>query len=275
MLAVAETNAAQLDIWNGDSGAFWAAHADTIERTLEACDGPLLASLTATDRVLDVGCGTGATTRAAAGRAHLGKVLGVDLSAGMLAEARRRAAHLPNVAFTQADAQAHRFTLSDPAGFDAVISRTGTLYFGDPPAAFANLRRALRPGGRLAMLVWQELSQNPWLQLVHTAYAAPPPPPGTGPFSLSDPAQTRELLERAGFTGVAGAEVRRPMWFGPTADDARALLSGLAGWLLAGRPPAAIAAANRALREALVEHGTPAGVLLPAATWLITARATP
>jgi ubiquinone/menaquinone biosynthesis C-methylase UbiE len=122
-------------------------------------------------RVLDIGCGSGQSTRDAARLARDGSALGVDLSESMLAEARRRASTegLANVEFLRADAQVHAF---DTATFDLAISRFGSMFFSDRTAAFANIASALRPGGRVALLVWQATARNEWIMVVRESMAA-------------------------------------------------------------------------------------------------------
>ena len=167
------TNQRQYDIWDGTDGAYWAANAERFERSLAQYDDALFAAAAVkpADRVLDVGCGTGSTTRIAASAASSGTATGVDLSAAMLDVARRRAAGegLTNVTFTQADAQVQPF---GAAAFDLALSRTTAMFFGDPAAAFANLARALGRSGRLVLLVWQGLHQQEWMLEIRTALAA-------------------------------------------------------------------------------------------------------
>ncbi|MGY1679107.1 class I SAM-dependent methyltransferase [Geodermatophilus sp. SYSU D01176] len=271
-------NAAQLRAWDGDEGRRWATHADVLERSTAGYDAALwdAAALTPTDRVLDVGCGTGSTTRAAARQAGAGTVLGVDLSGPMLEVARRRAAAegLTNVSFLQADAQVHPFP---EASVDVVVSRAGAMFFADPVAAFTNLARALRPGGRLALLVWQGADRNEWFRALTTALAAgrepPAPPPGApGPFAFADPARVREVLTAAGLAEVAVAGHEQPEWFGPDAAAAEDLVLELLGWLLDDLDEAGRAAALAALRDTLTAHEQPDGVRFASAAWLVTAR---
>src|SRR5213078_2579136 len=143
------SNAGQVGAWDGSEGAFWTAQARRFDETLANCHGPFLAAAAVRerDRVLDVGCGTGQATRDVARVAVNGSALGIDLSSQMIALARRTAAAegLDNVQFRHADAQIHPFESAD---FDVVISRMGSMFFGDPVAAFTNLNRVLRPGGR-------------------------------------------------------------------------------------------------------------------------------
>ena len=166
------------------------------------------------EQVLDVGCGAGLTTRQAARAAGTGSALGVDVSPRAIERARElaRAEGLGNVAFEHGDAQVHRFP---PGRFDLAMSRFGTMFFGDPAAAFANIGRALRPGGRLVMLVWQAHDRNEWNVALHRALGAEDPaalvPAGLDPFSLADPPAVTGLLESAGFAGVAFTDVREPM----------------------------------------------------------------
>jgi len=163
------------------------------------------AGLRAGQRVLDVGCGAGGTTRAAARLTAPGEVTGVDLSAPMLELARASAqeAGLGNVAFHQDDVQVRRFGADR---FDAVISRFGVMFFEDPVAAFTNLASATRPGGRLAFVCWQPLATNEWLTLPEAALAAHVPPPddfgtqdGPGMFAFADEARVRSVLAAAGW----------------------------------------------------------------------------
>ncbi len=172
-IEVDPTNREQLAAWNGDEGAYWSAKADYFDRSIAAYHAPFMeaARIGRSDRVLDIGCGAGQTTLDAARQAPAGSVLGVDLSDQLLEVARQRAAAagVTNVSFLQADAQIQPF---EPASFDVAISRTGAMFFGDHGAAFANVRAALRAGGRLVLLSWQPLAANEWLQAIATSLAA-------------------------------------------------------------------------------------------------------
>lgn len=273
------TNHAQEQAWDGTEGAYWATHAEQFDHALRHYqpDFHAAAGIGADDRVLDVGCGTGLTTRAAARAAPAGEALGVDLSTRMidLARSLAEADGVPNARFERADAQVHPFPA---AGFDAVISRTGAMFFGRPDVAFANLARALRPGGRLTLLTWQTAARNEWIGAFARALAGrePPEPPvgAPGPFSLSDPDHVRALLGDAGFADVRVDGLARPMIYGRDAEEAHAFVLGLLGWMLEGRSHAEREQASEALRTTLEEHGSPDGVALASATWLVTARRT-
>ncbi|WP_448612263.1 class I SAM-dependent methyltransferase [Geodermatophilus sp. URMC 60] len=273
-------NADMASAWNGEEGEDWAARADRFDAASAAFDPALLgaAGIAAADRVLDVGCGAGISTRAAARVAVDGRATGIDLSAPLLAEARRRSAvaGLTNTTFVQGDAQVHPF---EPGGHDLVISRFGAMFFGDPVAGFGNIARALRPGGRLALLSWQPLARNEWLLLIRRALAAGrplPEPPGDapGPFGLSDPDRVRRILTAAGFEAVELTEVPGVVRLGADGEDAFDFVSGLGltRGLLGGLDDGARQAALDELRAALVEHETPDGVLLDAWAWLTTAQ---
>jgi SAM-dependent methyltransferase len=229
------------------------------------------------DRVLDIGCGTGQTTRQAARAAVTGSVVGVDVSAPMLAWARRLSDDegLANITYVQADAQVHRFP---PSHFDLCISRFGTMFFADPVAAFTTIGRALRPEARLVLLVWQQRDRNEWATAIRRALTTAPPPPG-GPdaFSLADPTVTEGILAAAGFTEVAFADVHEPVSYGPdsaTALDAVLRLLKLED-LLADLDAAAAERARTRLRATLEAHTTAGGVHFDSRAWIVTARRHP
>ncbi|GAA1540918.1 class I SAM-dependent methyltransferase [Dactylosporangium maewongense] len=216
------------------------------------------------DRVLDVGCGTGQTTRAAARAATAGSALGVDISGPALATARTRSAGLSNIAFEEADAAVHAFP---PAQFDVCLSRFGTMFFADPAAAFTNIALALRPGARLAMLVWQAADRNEWSTVVGEALSAAPRPAA---FSLADPASTGTVLTAAGFTDMVFTDVHEPVYYGP--DPSAAFDAVMYLERAAGTDPDP--SARRRLHEAVTAHATPAGVTFDSRAWLITAHRT-
>ncbi len=275
--APAPSNREQAMAWDGDEGRYWAAHADRFDESLRAYQPTFLAAaeLSPDDRVLDVGCGAGQTSIDAAQVATAGSVLGVDLSGAMLEVARQRAsaAGLANVQFVQADAQVHPF---EPASFDVVIGRTSAMFFGDPVAAFANLASALRPGGRLVLLVWQGIEHNEWIRCILGAMAAgrdlaPPPPGAPGPFALSQPDRVRSLLTGAGFDEPDLRDLRERMYFGPTPEEATTFMHGLNAWMLQDLDEVGRARALDALHRTMREHDGPDGVTFDSATWLITA----
>ena len=232
--------------------------------------------ISAGDEVVDIGCGTGLTTREAARAAAPGRALGVDVSERMLERARQLtvAERLDNVYYELGDAQVHRF---DPAGFDVAISRFGTMFFADPAAAFANIAAALRPGARLVLLVWQRREANDWMRAIDAALgdAAQAPQPGADPFSLGDPEATTGILEGAGFDSLHFEDVREPVLYGHDLDAALAIVRGFqdTSAALARLSDGEAARTVKRLRETLAAHySDERGVALDSRSWLITAR---
>ena len=265
--------------WDGAEGDSWVDREEHHDLALAAHTRELFAAAAVrpADRVLDIGCGCGSTTREAARAAADGGALGVDLSTAMLERARQRADEedVPNVAFERADAQVHPF---ETAHYDVFMSRFGAMFFGDPPVAFTNLARATRPAGRVALLVWQELARNEWLTAPRAALAVgrtlPEPPVGApGPFGLADRDQAREVLERAGFDRVEFDDVDAPFVFGTDPDDAWAFTRNIPPvlGLLQGLDAADTARALDALRTTIDDHATADGVVFGSRAWLVRA----
>ena len=264
-------NVEQARAWDGAEGAHWARHAARFEESTAAYDRVLFeaAAITPGMRVLDVGCGSGSTTREAARRAAPGQVVGVDLSAAMIDVARGHGT--PGAVYLRADAQVHPFA---DAAFDVVVSRTGASFFADPAAAFANLARAMRPGARLALVTWRRMADNAWAREILralTGSAPPEPPPGPGPFGLADRCATRDLLGGAGFDGVQIGPESADLVLGRTPDEAVELVTGLFEWLLPPSGSTERTAVLDTLRATLTSFHGPGGVALPSAAWLVTA----
>jgi SAM-dependent methyltransferase len=230
------------------------------------------------EHVLDIGCGSGQTTCEAARMAHRGSAFGIDISAAAIERARElaRAQRIHNVTFVRADAQVHRFP---QARFDLAISRFGTMFFADPVAAFANVGRALRPAGRLVMMVWQAHERNEWDVAIRQSLAAPGgsaavASAGPDPFSLADPPTATGILEAAGFADVTFTDVHEPVYYGP---DVSAALDWVRGYactknLLDRLDPAAAARALGRLRMMLAAHMSDNGVWFDSRAWVVTAR---
>jgi len=210
--------------------------------------------------------------------AQAGSALGVDISVSAIERARElaEAQGVRNVTFERADAQVHRFPRER---FDLAISRFGTMFFADPVTAFSNIGRALRPGGRLVMMVWQAHDRNEWDVAIRRSLTGPEGSAavafaGPDPFSLADPPAVTKILEAAGCVGVTFTDVREPMYFGP--DVATAL-----DWIrdfactreaLNRLDPAAAARALGRLREMLTAHRCDKGVRFDSRAWIVTAR---
>jgi SAM-dependent methyltransferase len=219
------------------------------------------------ERVLDIGCGAGQTTRDAARAASDGNAVGIDISAPMIARAVELAAAegVRNVRFEQGDAQTHAFP---PQGFDVAISRFGTMFFSDAIAAFRNIRSALAAGGRLVMMVWQAREANEWSMAVHGDRAQ-----STAAFSLADPATVERVLDAAGFGNTAFHDVHEPVYYG---DSVEAALDWI-GQFKATRDTlqsldAVSADHERArLRAIVAQHHRDHGVWFDSRAWIISA----
>jgi len=251
-------------------------HASGYDRELQRFDARFrpACDVQGADRVLDVGCGTGWSTRAAARAAREGGALGVDVSAPSIERARALALAegLGNVAFVRGDAQLHPFA---PGGVDRVISRFGTMFFHDADAAFGNLARALRPAGRLVMMVWQAADRNEWDVALHEALAeGGRPGVGSAAFSLADPSRTTRLLAAAGFVDVDVTDVDEQVWYGPDVDAAEAWVRSFSctGELLGRLDHDDAERGLDRLRETLSAHLGDDGVWFDARAWIVTAR---
>lgn len=275
-------NAEWIRRWATDEGQHWVAETERYDNINSGFGAAMLddAALRPGERVLDIGCGNGASTIEAARRVRPGgTVLGVDVSPLMLRRARERAtaAGMDEIEFVEADAQVYGF---GDGRFDVVISRNGVMFFDDPNAAFANLARALYPGGRLAFTAPQGFGRNPWI-MVAGAAAAPhigmPPglvPNAPGPLGLADPKRIRDVLDGARFTAVRIEELSGPIHIGHDVDDAVAFLRSMpiVRDLLAAASPEKRAAAVDAVREAITPYAGPGGVVMEGnGAWLVVA----
>ena len=229
------------------------------------------------DRVLDIGCGTGQTTRDAALVASDGDALGVDIDAGMIARARELADRegVPNARFEVGDAQVHPFR---SGAFDVAISRFGTMFFSDPDMAFRNIARAVRVGGRLVMMVWQAHDRNEWAVAIDQALGirdrGVAAAPGSDPFSLAEPPTVRRILAAAGFADGEFNDVDVPVYYGEDVDAALAFVGRFANVSEAlSRPGQRAAGTIRArLRAMLESRASERGVWVGSRAWIITAR---
>jgi SAM-dependent methyltransferase len=273
-------NADMAEYWNGRPAEVWVTEAERFDSLLAPFGHRLLtaAVLKPGERVLDIGCGNGAVSLATARAVGVsGRVTGLDLSAPMLGVARRRADEQRiDVAFVQGDAQ----TASFDEPFDVVLSRFGVMFFDEPEAAFANLAKATRPGGRLCFVCWQQMFANEWIavpamaMVAHVGIPELPEPGAPGPFALADTQRTKGLLESAGWSEVAIEEHMDGMEMGRDPEDVLAfMLSDEMGRrLVDGKDPEAVRTGTQAALDALRPYATPDGVVLGGACWLVTAR---
>jgi len=285
MAATAGPNEEQVAYWNEVAGPKWVALCDVLDAQLAPLGADAIdrAAPREGERVVDVGCGCGSTSLELARRVGpRGSVLGVDVSGPMLEEARRRAdeAGLAQLDFERGDAQ----VLALPeAGADLVFSRFGVMFFADPVAAFANLRRALADGGRLAFLCWQPIGENPWMLVPalaaaeHVELPAPAGPDAPGPFAFGDPERVRRILGDAGFRGAACEDYRGRVTVGAGLPLDRIIdflqQMGPAGRALQDAPAETRAAAAAAMREAVAPYDTGDGLAMDFAAWIVSARA--
>lgn len=230
-------NTHQYEAWNGYEGRHWADNHDRYDAMVGSMNRALFraADIQPTDRVLDIGCGAGLTTRRAAIKAPEGHAHGIDLSGPMLARARELAAkkEVPNVSFEQADAQVHPF---ERASFDVAISRGGVWYFADSTEAFTNIASALRAGGRLAVMTpaKEELQVEEFPDLFGIMWEFLPEAPSfsvdddmTGADTLSTPEAVAEVLAAAGFVEVRSVPTRVEMFLGRSVEEAAKFLFGM------------------------------------------------
>jgi SAM-dependent methyltransferase len=233
------------------------------------------------ERFVDIGCGAGATTLEIGRRVGPdGSVLGVDLSGPLLRVARQLARRdgVTNVRFVEADAATYRF---EARSLDGVVSRFGVMFFDDPTQAFAHVRRALRAGGRLAFVCWQQGLANEWITVPGSVIVQHLPMPqlgetgGPGLFALADEALVRSTLAQAGFAEIEIEPLVLPQRFGDDIDDAISFMmqTQIAAVMLSGAEPQQLAAAMQSIRDALEPHQREDGVYLDGAAWLVSARA--
>jgi SAM-dependent methyltransferase len=276
------SNAAQIEFWNSAASRAWADQHERMDRAVAEVTKALLdlAAPQPGERVLDIGCGSGTTVLKLAARVGPdGYVLGADIADHSVARARERIADagLQHADAIVADVSVQPF---GPNSFDLSFSRFGVMFFSDPAAAFANVRRAMKSGGRLALAVFRAAADNLWPNspLAAVRHLLPPiPVPGAddpGPFSWADPGRVHRILEGAGFREVSLTPLDPLIQLGGSAAEAAQfmMLFGPLTRLL----PALSAPQRDAVRSALEGffegHTTPQGVVLPAANWVVRAR---
>lgn len=276
-------NSEQIKAWNNVSGPNWVAQQDSFDQRLGALGLATMdrANVSRGEQVIDTGCGTGQATQELARRVgDRGSVLGIDISAPMLDRARARAAEagVNNVTFEEADAQTFDF---GPPLFDLIFSRFGVMFFDDPPDAFANLRSALRPGGRLAFVCWRDPQENLWASLAIEAVAKhiqiQRPKPGVpGPFGFAESDHVAKVLGKAGFSNVRFEKISGKFTLG----EGGSLDDTVADVLKLGMVANALREANvedtneiaASIREAFAPNVSTDGVRMDSAAWIVTAR---
>ena len=267
------------DYWQEDGGRNWVANIDATEALLEPLSVHLYERAAAQpgETVLDIGCGGGRTSlELASSVGERGTVLGVDVSGPILAVAHERGAAVDNLEFRLANAETANLGADR---FDLLFSRFGVMFFDDPLAAFTNLRRSLKPGGRIAFLTWRSMEENPWLSApaaVAFEILPPPEPPdpaAPGPFSLADELRTTDLLEAAGFNEVSHTPVNHEMHWADVDSTLNYLLNmGPAGAMLReADDPDLEQRVRTAVGDLLNKFLTTDGVRMQSAVWIVTA----
>jgi SAM-dependent methyltransferase len=275
-------NADQIAYWNGPSGQRWTDRQELQDRMLAPVLDVLIdrAKPAPGERVLDVGCGCGATTVAFVEKVGAsGHVLGIDISGPMLDRARQRAPKGAPVDFQLADATVHSFA---PKTFDLLTSRFGVMFFAEPTLSFANLRKALKLDGRTAFACWREPRVNPWMMVpLQAAYKHVPKlpqlgPEDPGPFSFASEERVHRVLGGAGFTqiGMEPCDLRLDIAVGRGLGAAAqsALEIGPVHRTLEGQDSDVVAKVKASIQDALVPYVKGDAVELPAGIWIVTAR---
>ena len=272
------SNQDQIDYWSGPTGNVWASTQDRIDAMMAPITAALLerCATAAGRRVLDIGCGCGTTTLALADRAR--EICGVDVSAPMLAEARRRTAGRDNVHWQEADASSATF--AEP--FEFAVSRFGVMFFDDPGAAFAHLRTQLVPNAPLVFVCWAAPADNAWFSLAARALReylpppeSPPDPKAPGPFAFANPDDVQTYLDAGGFHELSIEPFSCALPLGGSLDQAVEFqsrigpLSRALKELEEGPREAALAA----VRKTLEPWVSDAGVSAPGKVWFVSARA--
>jgi SAM-dependent methyltransferase len=278
-----DRNADQIAYWNGPNGQRWTDRQAEQDVLLAPVTEALIdrAAARAGERIIDVGCGCGGTSIALAGRvAPTGFVLGIDISSPMLSRARQLAPKGAPVDFVLADATVYPF---DPEYFDLLVSRFGVMFFAEPAVSFSNLRRALRPSGRMAFACWREPRENPWmmapLQAIYQHVPKLPPqgPEDPGPFAFQSEERVNRVLGDAGFKGIEMEPVALSLDIaigrGLDAAVQSAMQIGPGSRALEGHPPETRAAAAKSVKETLAPFVRGDSVPLPGSIWIVTARA--
>jgi SAM-dependent methyltransferase len=273
-------NEEQRDLWNGPAAQNWIDGQALLDGMFEPFEQLLVEPLArgSAEWVLDIGCGTGATTLAAAQRLGVsGRAVGIDLSAPMIEVARARAARAGSAAtFISGDAQTQAF---ESATFDVFISRFGTMFFDDPVRAFANLRRAAKPGARLDCIVWRSAAENPFMTTAERA-AAPllpniPPrqPDAPGQFAFADPQRVQKILSESGWTHIDLGAIDVPCVFPAKELERYSTRMGPVGLALQQADEATRSNVSEAVRVAFAPFVHGAEARFDAACWRVRARA--
>jgi len=269
-------NQKQIEFWNGDAGKKWVGDQEKMDQMLNPLSDVAIdiAEPQFDERVMDVGCGCGATTVELARRGA--KVWGIDVSAPMLSRARERGEEYPGMVFTEADASSYEFSSEQ----QLIFSRFGVMFFANPVEAFTNLRSALVPRGRMVFLCWQAANKNEWISRVGQAVKKflpeptdVPDPRAPGPFAFAEQPYLEGILSQAGFQNVEFQSLSIDLKLASTVEEALDFQSNIG-------PLSAVIAQlegkirDEAMNEAkgvLQDSMSAEGIKLGSAVWLVTA----
>ena len=269
-------NQQQIEFWNGDAGKKWVGDQEKMDQMLNPLSDVAIdiAEPQFDERVMDVGCGCGATTVELARRGA--KVWGIDVSAPMLSRARERGEEYPGMVFTEADASSYEFSSEQ----QLIFSRFGVMFFANPVEAFTNLRSALVPRGRMVFLCWQAANKNEWISRVGQAVKKflpeptdVPDPRAPGPFAFAEQPYLEGILSQAGFQNVEFQSLSIDLKLASTVEEALDFQSNI------GPLSAVIAQLEGKIRdeamneakEVLQDSMSAEGIKLGSAVWLVTA----
>lgn len=271
-----EANADQISFWNSEPGKKWILFQESLDTVFQSVNDRLLerANPLPGERVLDIGCGTGATTMEFASKVGpTGSTVGIDVSRQLLdhAEERRNGGQFDHIEYLLVDAQTHVF---DPDGFDLLTSRFGVMFFGDPIAAFRNLAVALRPGGRLSVVSWAAMVGNPWFEAPRDAAVsqlgkpAPTPPTVPGPLAFAEVDYVLKILRQAGFSNCSADTEQVNLFHPGSVEDVAYLASNIGPSARIVKEfngsPEDVAEIGRGVAEAFQQYAVDGGVRIPA-----------
>ena len=267
----------QIDYWNGEAGNTWVKAQSRLDTMFEPLTHLALtkARVTENERVIDVGCGCGDTSILIARQGA--QVWGIDISEPMLEQAKLRAKDLEAVIFSQTDAASQEFT----DNHDLIFSRFGVMFFSDPVSAFANLHSGLSESGRLMFMCWEKPSNNDWISVGAAALKpfmpqteTAPDPRAPGPFAFADKNYTESILNKAGFHNIQIESASASLNLGKTLDEAveGQTQVGVLARILKEVDESLHKPAIAAVRDALSNFQTDAGVIMNATVWLVSAE---
>ena len=277
-----DKNAKQKEFWSGKGGDYWVVKQSEMDVMLNPLGEKALAKLDlkSNSKVLDIGCGCGATTLEIAKKVSDGTVTGLDISVPMLDQAKSEASiqGIPNVDFRVVDVQIEQLPSKE---YDYVYSRFGVMFFEDPFEAFRNISSSVKEGGKLSFVCWQDPYLNPWqslsIQVIRGYLDIPSPPPRSpGPFAFQEKDYVKDILEQSGFSYISLDDNQEDitMFAGKSLQEASEdylAINPVVTEMLKDSPDSLKAKIVESLKEAFSEYHKGDGLLFPSATWIVSA----